>query len=171
MRKKQNIKLKIRYEGESISSNLVVFIFSFNVFVVEIYFILNMHVFSPYEWSYFIFQSECRWWCHLSNASSDKAIIDQIFRAKKESLIPECDCDFSDAIEESKSWPFYKHMSMRYSEHFETEVNMNISIIKTAMNVYDRGKQRVFHLRRATSHFEWLKLKNHSQRIALSSLK
>ncbi|XP_045479597.1 voltage-dependent calcium channel subunit alpha-2/delta-3-like [Harmonia axyridis] len=81
---------------------------------------------------------ECKWWCHLNNVSDEKTTIDEIFRAKKESVLPECDCDFSAALEESMHWTFYKNMSMKYNSHFETEVNMNFSIIKTALNVYDR---------------------------------
>ncbi|KAL3266744.1 hypothetical protein HHI36_010905 [Cryptolaemus montrouzieri] len=92
-------------------------------------------------------KSECRWWCHLkdlppmeNNMLDEKHVIDALFSSKGMPIEANwCDCDV-DVPEESEPWKFYKKMPMRYNDHFEYEVNMNFSIIKTVMNVYDRDQ-------------------------------
>ncbi|KAK9873044.1 hypothetical protein WA026_020780 [Henosepilachna vigintioctopunctata] len=91
--------------------------------------------------------SECRWWCHLkdlpimeNNIIDEKLVIDYLFRSKGIPVEANwCDCDV-DVPEDSEQWQFYKKMPMKYNNHFETEVNMNFSIIKTVANVYDRDR-------------------------------
>lgn len=90
-------------------------------------------------------QTECHWYCDQANFTnlpdnifSDKDIRDDLFKPYGNEIAKDCNC--KNLLDKNRPAEHFLHVPLEYNEQFDEKVNMNISIVKFATNVWQRGK-------------------------------
>ncbi|CAH0560861.1 unnamed protein product [Brassicogethes aeneus] len=90
--------------------------------------------------------AECRWFCQQQNRRPlsyniyKKQDLEALYRARNfNEEMNDCDC--RNVLSEDKEPSFYWTLPMEYDARFDEKVNLNLSIIKTATNVYYREQK------------------------------
>lgn len=98
-------------------------------------------------------QRECHWYCAQANYTrlsenmfSEKNTREALFRPHGDEITKDCDC--KNLLDKDRSSDIFLHVPLEYDPQFDEKVNMNISIIKFATNVWERGKfQKMIYFR------------------------
>ncbi|KAJ8929987.1 hypothetical protein NQ314_017276 [Rhamnusium bicolor] len=93
--------------------------------------------------------AECHWTCQQSklehlpnNIFSNKEIRDKLFTRRRNEMGTDCDCHI--LLDRTRPPHSYLNLPMDYDYRFEEQVNLNLSIAKIAVNVYQRGEYITF---------------------------
>ncbi|XP_066154542.1 voltage-dependent calcium channel subunit alpha-2/delta-3-like isoform X2 [Euwallacea fornicatus] len=88
--------------------------------------------------------NECEWWCahkHLTNLTynifNSESSINQLFE-KRDYQTEDFSCDCDNLMEALHSRESYTNLPLKYEPHFETSVNLNVSAVKVATNIFER---------------------------------
>lgn len=58
---------------------------------------------------------------------------------KRELATEDLSCDCDNIVAESRTKEWYYSLPLKYDHHFDEMINLNLSAVKVATNIYERG--------------------------------
>ncbi|XP_076250895.1 voltage-dependent calcium channel subunit alpha-2/delta-3-like [Rhynchophorus ferrugineus] len=93
-----------------------------------------------------VFLMECHWWCHqkdlkeLHNNIFTKERLKDLFGKRTTYENEEFSCDCDNLMDLVRSTESYQNLPMEEDVRFSDKINLNVSVIKVATNIYERDK-------------------------------
>ncbi|CAG9766981.1 unnamed protein product [Ceutorhynchus assimilis] len=93
-----------------------------------------------------VFLMECHWWCTQKNLSLELSFnmftspgnLKDLFEKRDYYENEEFSCDCDNLLDILRKNDTYANLPMNYNFHFDERVNLNVSVVKVATNIYER---------------------------------